>query len=141
MSNFSVYEPRNASCLGLCLWHQVGLPLRTTSFQSLCFFLSWQSSFPQHGFAAIMLIWSRPVTSVVLVLPTFHAPVRIYTGSEQASGASGLFLPPVCRTVCLVPSSCSEKEQEATFLPGELGKASWGKEIFKERERLAEKSQ
>lgn len=126
MSSLFVYEPRNASCLGLCLWHQVGLPLRTTSFQSLCFFLSWQSSFPQHTFAAIMFIWSHPVTSLVLVLPTYHAPVRIYTRSEEASGASSLFLPLGCRTVCLVPSSCSERKQEATFLPAGTGKGFMG---------------
>lgn len=122
--------------MSLCLCHQVSLSLRTPSLQSPYLFLSLQYSLPQHGFVAIMFIWSPLITSLVHLLTISHAPIRICTLCEQASGGTGLFLPPASRTVCLVPSSCSEKKQEATFLPGGIRKGFMG-----ERERLAEKSQ
>lgn len=51
-----------------------------------------------------------------------------------------MFFPPVSRTVCVVPSSCSEKKQEATFLSGGIREGFMGEEIFKERERHERKA-
>lgn len=53
---------------------------------------------------------------------------------------AGMFLPPAPRTVLLVPSGCSEKKQEATFLSGGTREGFLGKKYLrKEREAWREK--